>query len=437
MAQIRKRKNSYQIIVCNGEDVNGKRIEKTMTYHPDPKLTPKQLEKTLLKISMEFEEKVKTGNLFDGDKMTFSEFYKKWYDEYGVLELEKTTLSVYNRYINLRVLPVLGNMKLSSIKAVHLNSLYNAMRKADVKNDGTNVGYSAGTIKKVHAVISSVLKQAVLWDIIETNPCDKVKKIKGVKATDDIQCFDVEQTMRFLNALDMEYDKPVKERKRKDNNGKEYSVAPYISKITIPTQFKVFFYIAIYGGLRRGELLALQWSDIDFANNTIDISKATGYSDREMYQKATKNKSSNRVINLPGSVMNLLAKYKKEYLAYQLQLGSQWAVDENGKRLNFLFVQSNGKQMHISTPRKKFHTIIEMYNSKVENDCNKLPLIPLHGLRHTCATLLISQGVDITTVAGRLGHSQTSTTLDIYSHPLQKLDVIASEKLENLLVKEA
>ena len=129
--------------------------------------------------------------------------------------------------------------------------------------------------------------------------------------------------------------------------------------------------------------------------------------------------------------------YKKEYLEYQMQLGSHWAVDENGKRLDFLFIQSNGKQMHISTPLKKFHTIIEMYNDKIENESVKLPLIPLHGLRHTCATLLISQGVDIVTVAGRLGHSQTSTTLDVYSHSLQKMDVIASEKLENLLVKEA
>ena len=78
MAQIRKRKNSYQFIVYCGEDMNGKKIEKTMTYHPDPTLTPKQQEKAVLKASLEFEEKVKKGLCMDGDKVTFSEFYKKF-----------------------------------------------------------------------------------------------------------------------------------------------------------------------------------------------------------------------------------------------------------------------------------------------------------------------------------------------------------------------
>lgn len=118
-------------------------------------------------------------------------------------------------------------------------------------------------------------------------------------------------------------------------------------------------------------------------------------------------------------------------------LGSAWAVDENGKRLNFLFTQWNGKQMNVSTPLQRFHSIIKMYNKTVDKEENKLPLIHFHGLRHTCATLLISQGVDISTVAGRLGHSQTSTTLDIYTHPLRKMDEVASEKLENLLSKQA
>ena len=72
MAQIRKRKNSYQFIVCNGEDSNGKRIEHTMTYHPDPTLTPKQQEKAIQKAAMDFEEKVKKGTCLDGDKITFS-----------------------------------------------------------------------------------------------------------------------------------------------------------------------------------------------------------------------------------------------------------------------------------------------------------------------------------------------------------------------------
>lgn len=437
MASIRKRKNSYQITVSNGVDANGKRIERTMTYHPDPSLTPKQQEKALNKAVMEFEEKVKNENCFDGDRMTFSQFYEKWYHEYGEIELEKTTLSVYHHNITTKVLPVLGNIKLSSIKTLHLTSLYNSLRKDGSRMDGKKTGYSTGTIKKIHTAISSVLNQAVLWGIIEYNPCNKIKKFKGTKDIDDIEYFTDEQVIRFFSALDMEYDKPFKERKRKDSTGKEYTVASYDRKITIPMQFKVLYYLAVYSGARRGELISLQWNDVDFQNNAIIISKSTGYTNREMYLKGTKNKSSNRVISLPLSVMNMLKKYKKQYLEYQLQLGSEWAIDENGNRLNFLFIQSNGKQMHISTPLKKFHSIIQMYNETVENECDKLPMLKLHSLRHTCATLLISQGIDIATVAGRLGHSQASTTLDVYTHALRKMDNVASEKLEELLIREA
>lgn len=436
MAQIRKRKNSYQFIVCNGEDSNGKRIEHTMTYHPDPSLTPKQQEKAVKKAAMDFEEKVKKGTCLDGDKITFSEFYEKWYEDYALIELEKTTLAGYDHNIRTKVIPVLGNMKLSMIKPIHLTSLYNSLRKDGVRQDNKTTGYSATTINMIHVTISSILRKAVEWDVLLYNPCDRVKTPKRAKDSDDIQYFTIEQTQCFLNALDMTYDQPVKGRKRKDSTGKEYNVAPYINKVTIPLQFKVLFYIAIYGGLRRGEIVSLQWSDVDFEKNTISISKSTAYVAGESYIKGTKTKSSNRTIVFPPTVMKLLKQYKTEYYQNQLQLGSQWATDDNGKRLDFLFTQWNGKQMNISTPRQRFHSIINQYNATVTKEEDKLPMIHFHDLRHTSATLLISQGVDIATVAGRLGHSQKSTTLDIYTHSLKEMDISASEKLENVLLNK-
>lgn len=436
MAQIRKRKNSYQIIVCDGEDVNGKRIERTMTYHPDPSLTPKQQEKALQKAAMDFEEKVKRGICLDGDKITFAQFYQKWYDEYAVIELEKTTLAGYDHNIRTKVIPALGNLKMTAIKPIHLTSLYNSLRKDGVRQDGQGGGYSETTINMIHVTLSGILKKAVEWDVIMSNPCDRTQTPKRAKDSDDIEYFTVEQTLAFLKALDMEYDQPVRGRKRKDSKGNEYQVAPYVNKVKIPLQFKVLFNIAVYGGLRRGEIVSLQWSDIDFDKGTISISKSTAYVDRESYIKGTKTKLSNREITMPASVMKLLKEYRVEYQKKRLQMGTKWATDEDGKRLDFLFTQWNGKQMNISTPLQRFHSIIDQYNKTVEKEEDKLPRIHFHGLRHTCATLLISQGVDVRTVAGRLGHSQTSTTLDIYSHPLRKMDEEASEKLENLLVRE-
>ncbi|MEY8355414.1 tyrosine-type recombinase/integrase [Lachnospiraceae bacterium 54-53] len=101
-------------------------------------------------------------------------------------------------------------------------------------------------------------------------------------------------------------------------------------------------------------------------------------------------------------------------------------------RQNYLFTQLNGRQMYPSTPYGMFKKIIRWHNEAVTKEEDKLPEIPLHGLRHTSATLLISQNVDIRTVSGRLGHAQASTTTDIYSHFLQKADEAASDPPENL-----
>ena len=114
-----------------------------------------------------------------------------------------------------------------------------------------------------------------------------------------------------------------------------------------------------------------------------------------------------------------------------MAIGSQWIGE------NHIFIQWNGKQMHPDTPYKTFKRIIKRYNETVKNESDKLPDIPLHGLRHTSATLLISQNVDVRTVSGRLGHAQTSTTMDIYSHALKEMDEKAADALDQLLNKKA
>lgn len=125
-------------------------------------------------------------------------------------------------------------------------------------------------------------------------------------------------------------------------------------------------------------------------------------------------------------MLQLAKRYRKEQLKYRLSLGSQWEGD------NYIFIQWNGRQMYPSTPYNTFKDIIHRYNARTEDNAQKLPDIPLHGLRHTSATLLISQNIDIWTVSGRLGHAQTSTTMNIYSHALRKMDEKAADTLEEL-----
>jgi integrase len=291
------------------------------------------------------------------------------------------------------------------------------------KEDGG--AYSATSIKRYHSALSSVLNKAVEWELIPSNPSKKatVPKQKGV--SDSVKCFTPEQAITFLNALNMDYTSDYKEHYKTVNNN-IYDVQAYKQTRSIPTQFKVLFNIALYGGLRRGELIGLTWNDVDFQSNTININKSVAIINKQQTTKSTKTKSSERVIALPGSVMELLHYWKQEQTEYRLKLGNKWIGD------NYIFIQWNGKQMHLSTPYHTFKDILDKYNATVTDERLKLPNIRFHDLRHTSATLLIASNTDIKTVSARLGHAQTSTTMNIYAHSYKKLDEVAADNLENI-----
>ena len=401
MASIRKRGNSYQIIVSNGRRADGSQIVETATFTPDPKRTEKQNQKALEKFVFEFEEKVKSGKFLDGEKMTFQAFADTWLSDYALQHLEPTTIDIYKKLLHVHIIPAIGSLKLARIQPSHLNKLYNSMLQE--RKDGRPGGYSPTTIKRVHALISSIMNTALRWNVVLENPCERVSPPKQTRDTNDIKFFTLEESSVFLDAVDIA-----------------------LAAGRIHLQHKVFFHLALFCGLRRGELVALTWPDFDFKRNTVSITKSTGLVDGKPYTKAPKNKTSVRTVSVPESVMMLVRSYQKEQYRLRLSLGSYWKGD------NYLFIQADGKQMYPSTPYSVFKDVIHRHN-QTAGDAEQLPEIPLHGLRHTSATLLISQNVDVRTVSGRLGHAQTSTTMNIYSHQLQSMDEKAAGTLENLL----
>lgn len=428
MASIRKRKNAYQITVSNGRRPDGTQIIETATFTPDPNKTEKQNQKALEKFVFEFEEKVKSGKYLDGEKITFQAFTEIWLSDYAELHLEATTLQLYKHLLTLHIIPAIGNIKISKIQPVHLNKLYNLLSQE--RKDGKSGGYAPKTIKHVHNLISAIYSAAVKWNIVTDNPCERVETPKQTRNCDKVKCFTLEQTELFLALLDKEYTTTYKAHDRIDDTGKAYHVPDYTESRSIPTQFKLFFLLAIFCGMRRGEILALEWSDLDFNNSSVSITKSTTIANGKPITKAPKTQSSVRILSVPASVMNVAKEYRMEQLEYRMSLGSQWIGD------NHIFIQWNGKQMHPDTPYNTFKKIIRRYNEQITNEEEKLPEIPLHGLRHTSATLLISQNVDVRTVSGRLGHAQTSTTMDIYSHALKKMDEKAADVLDSLLVRK-
>ena len=172
--------------------------------------------------------------------------------------------------------------------------------------------------------------------------------------------------------------------------------------------------------MRRGEVLGLEWSDIDFNNGFVHITKASQYtSEKGIFIKNPKTQSSIREVGIPDIVINMLKKYRTWYEAEKEKCGNLWINS------NRLFVTWNGSPMHPDTVTDWFRSFIEK---------NNLPKITFHGLRHTNATLLISKNVDVAVVASRLGHAQITTTLNFYVHPVQSHNKEAGKVLEKMLV---
>lgn len=438
MASIRKRKNSYQITVSNGYDALGRKLTETATFTPDSTKTEKQNQKALEIFAFEFEQKVRSGNYLDGEKLLLKDYAVRWLSEYAEKQLAYSTYSNYKMNIESRIIPSLGHMKMSQIKPLHIQAMYNALLSDTARNDGKSGRLSTGTIKKVHAILSSMLHTAVLWQIIESNPCDRVAPPANQEQRSTCpKHFTLEQADAFIKALDMDIQTNYCDRQRTDSAGNLYFVGGYQTAKKIPLQIKVFFYMALFGGFRRSEILALTWKDIDFQKNTVDIFKSLTLKDHEMTVKTTKTKTSARTVSLPAPVMHLLHQLLIEQKQYALSLGSQW-VGHRGSSYedNYIFIQWNGQVMYLDTPYQWFRKILDNYNRQQTDEADKLPPITMHGLRHTSATLLISQNVDIRTVSGRLGHAQTSTTMNIYAHSLRKSDEAAAESLGDLLIKQ-
>lgn len=429
MASIQKRGDAYSIRVCVGRDVYGKQIWKTTTFTPPAGLTPKKRQKAVEVFAVEFEQKCRNGKLLDGEKITLKDFIERWRSERAEQELQPGTLDKYNDAINHFILPALGHLKLTEIKPHSINKFLVDLTKDGCRHDGKPGGYSKGTIHKISNVLSSILRTATEWEVIERNPCDPVR-VKAEDTADKIKFFTPQQTAVFLDYIEHSFTIRTRGHSRVDDTGKPYTVGDYTSTKELPTQLKVLFTLAIYSGLRKGEILALKWEDVDFENNTVAVTKAAAMVKGEQIVKVPKTRNSYRVVSIPHSVTEKLRKLQLEQTRYRLSVGDYWQGE------GWIFTQDDGRMMNYSTPYKSLQDILSHYNAdKAEAD--KLPMIPFHGLRHTTATLQIAAGTDVRTVSSIMGHRETSTTMNIYAHNLKTAEQEAVNRVEEMIAKQA
>lgn len=461
MAQITKRtgkngKVSYLIRVSDGYGVDGKQRKQSMTWTPEDGMTPKKIEKELQRQALMFEEAVNAGTMQDGS-IRFQEFSEKWLSEYAEKQLKAKTVEGYRRLL-VRANQAIGHIKLRDLKTGHLNTFYANLQEEGMRQDtkgrarvdlaamakkakltrvklaeetglsehtiraafdGKNINtdsaakiakalggsrselfteepqadtLDANTVRAYHRVISSVLTKAVKWGYIPYNPAANAElpKLDSKEAA----CLDEADARRLLELLQ---DEPIK----------------YRAAITFD----------LLSGLRRGELLGLRWSDVDFTNETVTIVQTSNYvSGKGIYIDTPKNKTSARPLKLSRSVFLVLREYQEWQDGQRDLCGDRW-LDKDRR----VFTTDEGAPIHPDALSKWFRDFTKR---------NGFPGVHVHSLRHTYASLMIADGTPLVVVSRRLGHAQVSTTSNIYAHVIASADEKAaqvSEKFADLI----
>lgn len=450
MATIKKRGNSYLIRCYDGYDQTGRQIERTMTWKIPAGMSEKKAEREARHQAELFEEKVRTGQSAE-QKIKFADFCDLWMKDYAETQLRPKTVNRYRGLLE-RIKPALGSIYLDRLRPTHLTAFYRELAqvrkvstytaKIDLKAylkehkitqtklaedsgictatirsiiignaateetaqkiaDALHIDFdklfqpsgepqplSGQTILHYHRLISVILQTAVEWQYIPANAAERVKPPKA--DTTEAVYLDDKQAIHLLELLEAQ-----------------------------PIYYRTAVTVLLFTGMRRGELMGLVWSDIDFDNNTITIQRSLQYlPDMGVFTSDTKTKSSRRVIKAPATAIQSLKEYRTWQKKTFLSISQPW--EESGQ----VFVTQNGTPMHPDTLTSWFGSFIKTTD---------LPQIHIHSLRHTNATLQIANGVAVTTVAGTLGHSTANTTTKVYAHAIQSAAAASAEMMDNLL----
>lgn len=395
MANITKRISrkgvvSYRIKVSLGYDSNHKQITKSMTWTPDANMTEKQIQKALEKQAFLFENSLE-HNPKISRRVKFGELSEEWIalmENTG--EIKRSTLERMKDHRK-RIYTVFGNSYIDDISHRAIQQFIISLSKPGTNKSNKN-GLSEKTQKHYLTFISDIMRYAIKCEIISTNPCKDISVVKTQKKKREV--YSIEEEGHLLDLL------------RQQN---------------VDMKYRAFFALVIYCGLRRGEALGLEWKDIDFTSGMISIVRVSQYRNKNtgMYTDSPKTENSIRYIMVPKDVLDELLMLKEELAIQKANCGDQWIETDR------LFVKWNGEPMFPNTPYRYLKSFCEK---------NGLEFKGIHSFRHAFATNLItSNAVDIKTVSSLLGHSQTSTTLNIYTHEVKKANAKGMDVMADLI----
>ena len=309
----------------------------------------------------------RTGVFVSPTKVTVKEHFEAWW-EIKKEKVKPTTAENYRFLLDRYILPKFGSQLLKDLTSVKIEKMLIDL----IQN------HSESTVRLVSIVLSQGLERAVKDRLLPLNPAKGIERPKGKKRT--VTPYTSSELKKLLEELESH-------------------------------RLFAFFRLLAYTGGRRGEILALRWSDLNPEKATLTISKnRTRLGKTVIEQDSTKGGDGKRIVQLDSETLRLMKDHRKRQIEERMKAGSLW---QEG---NFIFAQETGLPLDPSTPYHLFKRTAKRLGLRSES---------LHSIRHLHATELLNSGAGVHLVKDRLGHSDISTTLRIYAHirPEQKQEV--------------
>lgn len=330
----------------------------------------------------EVEDLLRKGIVLDASKLTVGEFLDVWLE--GKLALRPSTRRCYESHVRVYLKPLLGQVRLVSLRADHIDACYAAVREGKVRK-----APSAASVKRLHATLHSALQTAYKRRLIAHNPAGQVELESVPRPERGV--WSPSQLAHFLAST------------ANDRLGSAYSLLANT-------------------GLRRGELCGLRWIDLDLESRTLVVAQQHVEVGRKIMVGEPKTKRGFREVALDRATVAVLRSHKAAQATERLAWGEAYA--DRG----LVFAREDGSPYRPEYVTRHF--------LQLAKDAG-LPRIVLHGLRHTHATHALAAGVDMVVVSRRLGHSSLSLTADTYTHVLPEVQREAAELIAGMLAQAA
>jgi len=389
MPSISKRGDAYRIFVSLKSDGTGKPLRRTVTYHPPKGTSEKKARFLAESYAYQFEEQLKFYADMD-DSVRFSDLCRWYFETIAPNRVKERTLLNNQKLVENYVLPRIGNMKLKDITPYRIDGMITELSMyGSLKDHGP---LSPGTVNLVRAAMSTVFATAVKKGILRKNP---VEGSTPLKAREKERAFLTDEAGKLLL-------------QRLDTIRNE--------------QVRNAIVILLYTGLRRGELMALHWRDVNFTRSEITVRYTLYRSTGRVRVTSPKTRASNRVVPVSETVLGCLMEQYAIVERLKATAGRNW------QETDAVFVNRHGDYMNGEYLNNAFKKFLQE---------NGFPAMHIHDLRHANASILINRGVPMKVVSEHLGHTSEKTTEEFYTHMFGHSKQITANVIESALAGDA